>query len=51
MAAPVAGRERDRPATGAVQAREQTLGDFPDDLDVDDLRPPGSTGPAPFRER
>ena len=38
------GRERDRPAARAQKARQRPLGHLPDDLRVDDLRPPVSRG-------
>ena len=37
-------RERDRPAAPALQARQRPLGHRPDDLHVDDLRPPRARG-------
>ena len=42
-------RERDRPAARARQARQRPLGHLPDDLHVDDLRPPRPAASAPSR--
>ena len=44
-------RERDRPAARAQQARQQALSRLPDDLRVDDLRPPRARSLRPGQGR